>query len=131
MILSNLKNKLAELGLPNEMIADLEVAHNRHIRSTVENTPSLKRITAFMAEIREEQCDEFGDEKGNNMIDLSIAHGAIMHFSKAKLRIKNEGKVKERIGKDEMIKSIVAEYQASAFRPEYDILSVDDEYFNL
>ncbi len=131
MILSNLKNKLVELGLPTDMVSNLEVAHNRFIRSTVENNPSLKRVANFMTEVREDQCDEFGDEKGNAMVDLSIAHGAIMHFSRAKLKINNEGKIKERIGKDEMIKDIVAEYQSSLFRPEYDILSVDDEYFEL
>lgn len=131
MILSNLENKLVELGLPTEMASNLEVAHNRFIRSTVENNPSLKRVSEFMAELREEQCDEFGDEKGNAFVDLAIAHGAIMHFTKATLKINGEGKIKERIGKDETIQKIVAEYQNSELRPEYDVLAIDDEIFGI
>lgn len=131
MILSKLQTKLIELGLPTEIAMQTEMAHHRHIRSTVENNPTLKRIASFMEETREDLCDEHGDEVGNHMINLSIAHGAIMHFSKAKLAIPNEGKLKERIGKDSLIQEIVTEFQVSSFRPEYDALAFEEEYFNL
>lgn len=131
MILSALTNKLIELGMTEELASNLEMAHNRFIRSSVENTPSLKRVSQFMSEYREDMCDELGDEKGAYIAELAIAHGAIMHFSKATLKVNGEGKLKERIGKDEMVKEIVTAYQTSTNHPEYDILAIEDEYFDL
>lgn len=117
MTLTKLENTLIELGLNETLAANLEMAHNRFIRSTVENTPNLKRIAEFM--------EDFRDEVGNEKADIAIAHGAIMHFTRANPKV--AGKVKERIANNMFVKEIVTEYQALEVRPEYDILAVEDE----
>lgn len=123
MILSNLKNALIELGLPKAHTEDLLKAHNRYIRTNVENTPTLSRISEFM--------DDYRDEHGNEATDLAIAHGAIMYFSRAKLNFEFSNKFKERLAKNAIVESIIRSYQEKNDSPEYDELAINDEMFDL
>lgn len=124
MTLSNLTTTLIELGLPEKEAMNLEMAHNRHIRTSVDNTPSISRIASFM--------EDFRDEHGDEMTDLALANGAIMYFSRAKLaNVEFAGKFKERLAKNEFVKETLVSFQALSVRPEYDELSVPEEMFEL
>lgn len=124
MKLTQLTNKLIELGLPEVDATNLELAHNRYIRSMVDNRPTTGRITEFMADFR--------DEHGNEIADLAIANGAIMYFSKAKMQnVEFGGKVQERIAKESLVQDILVQYQSKNNHPEYDELSVPAELFDL
>lgn len=121
MKLDTLTVKLIEHGLNEDLANDLVLAHNRYIRSIVDNNPSIKAINNFMEDYR----DEFGHESA----DLAIANGAIMYFSKVKKDV-NE-KFIERMVKDKEIMNVIADFQKSEFKPDYDELSVPEEMFDL
>lgn len=120
-MLKELTNTLIDLGVSNEMAQNLEMLHHRFIRSTVENQPTLKRVAEFM--------EDYRDEYGNELADLAIAHGAVMHLSRTKNNV--DSKAQERIGANKFVQTIVAQFQTSDNRPEYDYLAVNDEDFDL
>lgn len=120
-MLRNLINTFVELGVEKSLAENIEMAHHRNIRATVENQPSTVRIAELM--------DNYRDEFGDKMADTALAHGAIMYFSRYTQKV--SGKTKERIGKNKDVQAIVAEFQENFEKPEYDILSVEEEIFDL
>lgn len=121
MNLTKLTKILVELGVETKEVNDLQMAHNRYIRSTVDNRPAMNRINSFM--------EDFRDEHGDELADTAIAHGAIMHLTRANAKV--AGKVKERIANSKEVQAYIVAFQGALARPEYDELAVEDEMFDL
>lgn len=123
MNLEKLTNVLIESGLPRNMAENLEMAHNRYIRSIVDNNPSLNRVKEFM--------EDYKDLHGEEVSNMAIANGAIMYFTKSKIKVDYAEKIQLRIAKDKTVIEALSLYQKSNVRPEYDELSVPEELFDL
>ncbi|MBM24382.1 MAG: hypothetical protein CL760_01560 [Chloroflexi bacterium] len=121
MNLTKLTKILVELGVESKEVKDLQMAHNRYIRSAVDNRPAMSRINNFM--------EDFRDEHGNELADTAIAHGAIMHLTRANAKV--SGKVKERIANSKEVQAYIVAFQSAPEKPEYDELAVENEMFDL